>query len=61
MFNFYNLYLGAATITGTGDLEIYYGVTFDPDESQIISGVSVDGETVLRNINGFEVVDEPVA
>ena len=61
MFNFNNLYLGAATITGLGDLEIYYGVTFDPDESQIISGVSVDGETVLRNINGFEVVDEPVA
>ena len=56
MFNFDNLYFGAVTIANTGDLEVYYGVTFDPDESQIISGVSVEGGTVRRNINGLEVV-----
>ena len=63
MFNFDNLYLGAATITNTGDLEVYYGVTFDPELGRIVSGVSVEGDTVLRNINGLEVVvgQEPVA
>lgn len=56
MFNFNSLHLGAATIANTGNLEVYYGITFDPDESRVVSGVSVEGETVLRNINGLEVV-----
>ena len=43
----------SVTICGLGDVEVYYGVTFDPDQSTIISAISVGDHTVLRNITTY--------
>lgn len=49
MFNFdIPLILGIVTIAGLGELDLYYGVTFDPDNGIITSGISCDGVTVFH-------------
>ena len=49
MFNFdYPLVFNNVTIAGIGELDLYYGVTFDPDNGIITSGISCDGFTVFH-------------
>ena len=49
MFNFdCPLVWYSVTIAGIGELDLYYGVTFDPDDGTITSGISCDGVTVFH-------------
>ena len=54
MFNFASpLVLGSVTIAGIGELDLYYGVTFDPDNGIITSGISCDGVTVFHQTTSY--------
>ena len=54
MFNFDSpLVWGSVTIAGIGELDLYYGVTFDPEQGTIVSGISCDGVTVFHQITRY--------
>ena len=54
MFNFdCPLVWRNVTIAGIGELDLYYGITFDPDYGIITSSISCDGVTVFHQTTRY--------